>query len=107
MVGLLAMVVLCITLLCCNGADIRVIFKRGYQSEVVMEQNAISRAAHIAGGQTALARALGCTPQAVQRMCASGRVPAERVLAIETITKVPRHELRPDIYPAPRKRNAA
>lgn len=72
-----------------------------------MERNAISRAAFIAGGQSALARALGCTPQAVQRMCASGRVPAERVLLIEKITKVARHELRPDLYPVPRKRKAA
>ena len=72
-----------------------------------MEHNAISRAAFIAGGQSALARALGCTPQAVQRMCASGRVPAERVLLIEKITKVARHELRPDLYPVPRKRTAA
>lgn len=72
-----------------------------------MENNAISRAAFIAGGQSALARALGCTPQAVQRMCASGRVPAERVLLIEKITKVARHELRPDLYPVTRKRKAA
>jgi DNA-binding transcriptional regulator YdaS (Cro superfamily) len=28
-----------------------------------------------------------------------GQIPAERVLAIEAITGVPRHELRPDIYP--------
>lgn len=72
-----------------------------------MEQNAISKAAQIAGGQSALARELGCTPQAVQKMCASGRVPAERVLLIEKLTKVPRYELRPDLYPVPRKRKAA
>jgi len=72
-----------------------------------MEPSAISKAAYIAGGQSALARYLGCTPQAVQRMCASGRVPAERVLSIEKLTKVPRHELRPDLYPAPRRRKAA
>jgi len=29
------------------------------------------------------------------------RIPAERVLDIERATGVPRHELRPDIYPAP------
>lgn len=28
-----------------------------------------------------------------------GRVPAERVLQIERLTGVSRHELRPDIYP--------
>jgi DNA-binding transcriptional regulator YdaS (Cro superfamily) len=32
-------------------------------------------------------------------MCATGRVPAERVLSIEAATGVPRHELRPDLYP--------
>lgn len=29
------------------------------------------------------------------------RVPAERVLDVERVTGVPRHELRPDLYPAP------
>ena len=29
------------------------------------------------------------------------RVPAERVLDVERETGVPRHELRPDLYPAP------
>ena len=28
-----------------------------------------------------------------------GRIPPERVLAIEHVTGVPRYELRPDIYP--------
>nr|WP_314877294.1 YdaS family helix-turn-helix protein [uncultured Pseudomonas sp.] len=59
----------------------------------------ICRAAKAAGGQSALARILKVTPQAVQKMCASGRVPAERVLEIEKATGVSRHELRPDIYP--------
>ncbi|WP_080419981.1 transcriptional regulator [Burkholderia ubonensis] len=59
----------------------------------------IQRAAHEAGGQSALARKLGCTSQAVSKMCSTGRVPAERVLAIEAATGVSRHELRPDLYP--------
>ncbi len=29
------------------------------------------------------------------------KIPAERVLEIERFTGIPRHELRPDIYPAP------
>lgn len=64
-----------------------------------MEDLPICKAAKAAGGQSALARLLKVTPQAVQKMCASGRVPAERVLEIEKATGVSRHELRPDIYP--------
>lgn len=64
-----------------------------------MTELPICRAAKAAGGQSALARILKVTPQAVQKMCASGRVPAERVLEIERATGVSRHELRPDIYP--------
>lgn len=29
----------------------------------------------------------------------NGRIPAERVLDVERITGIPRHRLRPDIYP--------
>lgn len=65
-----------------------------------MTQNAATKAAKAAGGQSALARAIGCTPQAVQQMCAKGRIPAERVLQIESASGVPRHELRPDLYPS-------
>lgn len=63
---------------------------------------AIKKAADLAGGQSALARALGLKPQAIQRWCKTGAVPANRVLQIETVTKkmVSRHELRPDLYPA-------
>lgn len=64
-----------------------------------MEPNAAERAAKAAGSQSALARVLGCTPQNVQRWCASGRVPAERVISVEQATGIPRHELRPDLYP--------
>ncbi|WLG37640.1 transcriptional regulator [Pseudomonas rhodesiae] len=64
-----------------------------------MEPNAAERAANAAGSQSALARVLGCTPQNVQRWCASGRVPAERVISVEQATGIPRHELRPDLYP--------
>lgn len=64
-----------------------------------MTETAIQKAATAAGGQSALARSLKVTPQAVQKMCASGRVPAERVLAIERLTGVLRNELRPDLYP--------
>lgn len=61
--------------------------------------NVAAKAAKAVGGQSALARLLECTPQAVQKMCATGRIPAERVLKIEELTGVSRHELRPDLYP--------
>lgn len=62
--------------------------------------SAISKAVEKVGGQSALAKILGVSSQAVNKMFASGRVPAERVLAIEKASGVPRHELRPDLYPA-------
>lgn len=74
-----------------------------------MTTNAIERAAQIVGGQSALARKLGCTPQAVSKMCSTGRVPAERVIPVEQATEgaVTRHELRPDLYPAEEAAKAA
>lgn len=64
-----------------------------------MSKTPIEKAVLKAGSQSALARALSITPQAVSRMCALNRVPAERVLDIERLTGVSRHELRPDLYP--------
>lgn len=43
-----------------------------------------------------LAQQLGITAQAISQWT---RVPVERVLDVERLTGVPRHELRPDIYP--------
>jgi len=49
------------------------------------------------GGASGLAKLLGrITPQAISQW---RRVPAERVLDVERVTGVGRHELRPDIYP--------
>lgn len=53
-----------------------------------------------------LARIVGVDKSTATRW-ARGRVPAERVLAVEKATGVPRHELRPDIYPAPANEAAA
>jgi DNA-binding transcriptional regulator YdaS (Cro superfamily) len=66
-----------------------------------MNKSAIERAADSVGGQSALARILGCTPQSVQKMCSTGRVPAKRAIPIEKATfgAVTRHDLRPDLYP--------
>ena len=47
------------------------------------------------GLKTRLARELGITHGAVMQW---RKVPAERVLDVERITGISRHELRPDIY---------
>lgn len=58
----------------------------------------LQRAIDSGGGLAALAGALGITEQAVSQW---DEVPPLRVLAVERVTGVPRHELRPDLYPAP------
>ncbi|WP_446739759.1 YdaS family helix-turn-helix protein [Pseudomonas sp. YL2] len=89
-----------IAILTCSHDLKAVTLRCNYQfNEDAMEQNAAERAAKAAGGQSALARVLGCTPQNVQRWCATGRVPAERVIPVEQATGVSRHDLRPDLYP--------
>ena len=62
-----------------------------------MSDSPIDRAIRIAGGQRQLGQALGVSYQAVQKF--RHRIPAERVLQIESVTGIPRHELRPDLYP--------
>jgi DNA-binding transcriptional regulator YdaS (Cro superfamily) len=57
------------------------------------------KAIDAAGGVRALARLLGIDNAAIVRW---GKVPAERIIAIERLTLVPREELRPDLYLAPR-----
>lgn len=57
----------------------------------------IDRAIELAGGTQALAEKCGVRYQAVQKW--RHRIPAERVLKIEEISGVSRHELRPDLYP--------
>lgn len=56
----------------------------------------LDRAKAILGGNTGIAARLGITSQAVSQW---QRVPVERVLDMERATGIPRHELRPDIYP--------
>lgn len=45
-----------------------------------------------------LAEKLGITAQAISQW---EKTPVQHVLKIESMTGVPRHELRPDIYPEP------
>lgn len=65
-------------------------------------KEALSRAIEILGSQTAVAKAVQRTPQAVSEISRRGeRVPPEWCLPIERATdgKVSRHDLRPDLYP--------
>jgi DNA-binding transcriptional regulator YdaS (Cro superfamily) len=62
-------------------------------------ETALDIAKKKASGPSGLAKAIGgLTPQAVSQW---RQVPATRVLDVERVTGVPRHQLRPDIYPAP------
>ena len=59
--------------------------------------NALEKAKEISGGPGRLAQAIGgITPQAVSQW---KKVPVARVLDVERVTGVSRHDLRPDIYP--------
>lgn len=60
-----------------------------------MMDDALTKAKEAAGGTVALARAIGLRSQAVSQWF---RVPAARVLDVERVTGVSRHELRPDVF---------
>lgn len=66
-----------------------------------MEKSALDRAKEQVGGPSGLARALATklSPQAISQW---KRVPAERVIEVERVTGISRHELRPDLYPTER-----
>ena len=62
---------------------------------VVALRTAVSRA----GSQSAFARLIGVTPQAVQKWVALKRqLPPTYVLAAEAGTGISRYDLRPDVY---------
>jgi DNA-binding transcriptional regulator YdaS (Cro superfamily) len=63
-----------------------------------MPQTPLERAIAVAGSESALAREIGVTSQAVSQW---KRVPAERCPAVSRATGIALHDLRPDIYPAP------
>ena len=65
-------------------------------------KNIAREAIRAAGGGVRLAEALGLTRQAVYQW---KHVPVDHVLMVEQVTGMPRHRLRPDIYPAHRERN--
>lgn len=57
---------------------------------------AVARASEVLGGQEQLGAQFNISQAAVSQW---GKIPVERVLDIERLTGIPRHELRPDIYP--------
>ncbi|MDZ7895338.1 MAG: Cro/CI family transcriptional regulator [Sphingobium sp.] len=61
---------------------------------------ALRKAVDLLGGQSAMARLVGVTQQAVWKWIAHGKeLPAEHVLKVEANTGISRHLLRPDLYP--------
>lgn len=65
--------------------------------------DALERAISQAGGLTKFSQALAVSYQLVQGWRLQTRrfaTPAEYVLRVERLTGVPRHDLRPDLYPA-------
>lgn len=60
----------------------------------------VDRAAKAVGSKSELARRLGVAVQSIQQW---SRIPAERVSDVERVTGIPRHELRPDLYPKERE----
>lgn len=60
----------------------------------------LEKAAEKAGGLTKLAAHLKVRHQSLYSWT---RVPAERALEIEKLTGIPRHEMRPDLWPAPER----
>lgn len=60
-----------------------------------MRDAGLEQAIRAAGGVASLARAVGISQPSVS---AWSHIPAERVLTIEALTRVPRYILRPDLY---------
>jgi DNA-binding transcriptional regulator YdaS (Cro superfamily) len=68
-----------------------------------MSHEALKRAlAKADGNQSAFAAAVGTSQQRISYLLAKKKpLPAELVLKTEEAYGIPRHELRPDIYPDP------
>jgi len=64
----------------------------------------VERLKQIGWGPVRLAGALKIKPQAVSQW---KLVPADRVLKVEKLTGISRHELRPDVFGAPKPKRKA
>jgi DNA-binding transcriptional regulator YdaS (Cro superfamily) len=67
-------------------------------------KKAAKQAIKQAGGGAALALKLRLKRQAIYQW---QRVPPQHVQKVEEITGIPRHRLRPDLYPADREQESA
>src|SRR5216683_2502580 len=67
----------------------------GEKAVGTMRDAGLERAIKAAGGVASLARAIGVAQPSVS---AWSRIPAERVLSVEAVTRVRRFVLRPDLY---------
>lgn len=74
-----------------------------------MANEALRKACRQCGGQKALAERVGTTQSQIWYWLERAKkgVPGEFVLPIESATGVSRHELRPDLYPAPSEQEGA
>jgi hypothetical protein len=70
---------------------------RPWEKFITHESTNIEKAINNAGGVSALASLISVTPQSIVHWRNRG-IPAKRVLDIERVTGISRHELRPDIY---------
>ena len=60
---------------------------------------ALQKAISTMGGQVKLAEAIDTSQQNISNWLRTGKVAPNKVIKIEKVTGVSRHELRPDIYP--------
>lgn len=69
----------------------------------------VDKAINALGGLTKAAAKLGIdNPSVIANWRSRGQVPYGRVLEVERVTGISRHELRPDIFgPAPKKEKVA
>lgn len=63
-------------------------------------ENAITKAVHLAGGQSELARRVGVKRQNIQQWIARGSVPARRCMAVSAAVQfqVSVHDLNPEVF---------
>ena len=63
-------------------------------------KNSVQIAVDALGSQRKLAQRLHIKRQAVNAWVKKGKIPAERVIAVENVTGISRKVLRPDLYPS-------